>query len=131
MGPMGRSCQKPCFAASGVLESALMQSLVRRQTRRLRPAMAGLMAAIVLLLALFASSERLHLTLHHDGAHHLPCAVCSFAQGQVEMPMATVSDPVAPLSVAWTLPSDTSVPVPDADFSVASSRGPPDSVSSL
>ncbi len=110
-----------------------MQQLVRRYVRSSRPAFAGLMAAIVLVLTLFASSEKLHLTLHQnsDAPHHLPCAVCSFAQGQLEIPVATVSEVFAALSLSWTIPSLQTALPPEIDFSVASSRGPPLSVSSL
>jgi hypothetical protein len=110
-----------------------MQHLLRRNIRWSRPAFAGLMAAIVLVLALFASSEKLHLTLHQDSGtpHHLPCAVCSFAQGQLETPVATVSDVFAALSVSWTIPSLQTALPPEIDFSVASSRGPPVSIASM
>jgi len=110
-----------------------MQPLHQQPSRWLKPAIAGLMAAIVLLLALFVSNERLHLTLHQDSAtpHHLPCAVCSFAQGQLQMPAADLSEVIAALSVSWTLPSFQTAWAPEIDLSVASSRGPPVSVSSL
>jgi hypothetical protein len=110
-----------------------MQQLVRKSIRRSNPAFAGLMAAFVLLLGLFASSEKLHLTLHQDSGahHHLPCAVCSFAEGQLEIPAANVSEVVAAMSVSWTIPSLQIVLPLEIDFSVASSRGPPLSVSSL
>jgi hypothetical protein len=110
-----------------------MQQLARTNVRWFRPAMAGLMAVLVLVLTLFASSEKLHLAVHQDAdtSHHLPCAVCSFAQGQLEMPVMVASEVAAPLSVSWTLPAFKTVAAPDADFSVASSRGPPVSVSSL
>ncbi len=110
-----------------------MQPLVRSNVRWLRPAFAGLMAAIVLGLSVFASSERLHAALHQDpgAAHHLPCAICSFAHGQLELPAPALFDVPAALSVSWTLPAFQSALTHPADFSVASSRGPPASVSSL
>jgi hypothetical protein len=110
-----------------------MQSLFKQNLRWVRPAVAGLMAALVLVLTVFASSEGLHHKLH-DGpaaAHHGPCAVCSVAQGHLEIPAPVVSGLLAALSVSWTLPFlKTAAPL-EADFSVASSRGPPASVSSL
>lgn len=110
-----------------------MQSFYPQHSRWVKPAMAGLMAAIVLALALFASSERLHHAFHQDAtsAHPVPCAACSLAQGQVELPGAAVSEVFAPLSVAWTIPSFSPATTQEADFYVASSRGPPVSISSL
>ncbi|MFO1513898.1 MAG: hypothetical protein U1F83_13445 [Verrucomicrobiota bacterium] len=91
------------------------------------------MSGIILLLAVFSSSEGLHLKLHQDASapQHGQCAVCSIAQGHVEIPVAVVSGVFASLSVSWTLPSLSTTPAQDPDFSVASSRGPPASVSSL
>jgi hypothetical protein len=110
-----------------------MQHMAGKQSRWFRPTLAGLMAAIVLVLALLASHEKLHLALHQDPVAHHPvtCAVCSVAQGQLDVPTPVMSEVIAVLSVSWTLPPcETALPN-DADFSVASSRGPPLSVSSL
>jgi len=98
-----------------------------------KPVFTGLMAALVLVLSLFASSERLHLKLHEDSnaPHQTSCAVCTIAQGQLEFTPATPSQVAAALSVSWTLPGHHAIPKKDADFSVASSRGPPAAVSSL
>lgn len=110
-----------------------MQAFGSRSKRAIKPALAGLMAALVFVLSLFASSERLHLKLHGDSSvpHQSSCAVCSIAQGQFEFSPVTASQIAAPLSVSWTLPCFQDAPKQDADFSVASSRGPPASVSSL
>ena len=110
-----------------------MQTLFRQNTRWVRPLMAGLMAGMVLLLSVFAASEKLHLALHQESAtsSHTPCAVCSVSQGLVEVPVTLASAVSASLSVSWTLPSlEAALPRP-IDFSVATSRGPPASVSSL
>ena len=110
-----------------------MQQLPDNKTGWLKSTFAGLMAALVLLLALFASSESLHHKLHQDSAghHHGPCAVCSVAQGQLESPGATVSEVFAEPSCSWTLPIFTAVAPHEGGFSVASSRGPPVPTSSL
>ena len=109
-----------------------MQALVSRSKRWVKPAFAGLMAAFVFVLALFASSEKLHLKLHEDSnAPHQSCAICTIAQGQVDFTPETLSQIAVPLSVSWTLPGYQATFKKDADFSVASSRGPPASVSSL
>ena len=110
-----------------------MQSKLKQNARWFRPVVAGLMAAAVLVLTVFASSEKLHLTLHENSGvpHDGPCAVCSVAQGHLEVPTPVVSAVFAALSVSWTLPSLKTAAPTEADFSVASSRGPPASVSSL
>jgi hypothetical protein len=116
-----------------LLKSGQMQPLRNRNVRWFRPMIAGLMSGMILLLSVFASSGALHLKLHPDSSapQHGTCAICSIAQGQVEIPVDATPDVFAPLSVSWTLPSLRSNPVTDVDLSVASSRGPPASVSSL
>ena len=110
-----------------------MQALVSKSRRAVKPVFAGLMATLVLVLSLFASSEKLHLKLHQDSnaPHPSSCAVCTIAQGQFEFTPATASQVAALLSVSWTLPGYQATFKQDADFSVASSRGPPAAVSSL
>jgi len=121
-----------CFPASRLLKSTSMQGFISRSKRRIKPAFAGLMAALVFVLALFASSEKLHLKLHDSSApHQSSCAVCTIAQGQVDFSLATPSPIAVPLSVSWTLPGYQATFKKGADFSVASSRGPPASVSSV
>ena len=91
------------------------------------------MAAMVLVLALFAASQDLHLKLHQDAspAHHGPCAICSVAQGQLEAPVIGAFAILATPSVSWTVAvADHALPKA-VDFSVASSRGPPVLISSL
>jgi hypothetical protein len=110
-----------------------MDSSFNQNVRWLKPAIAGLMAAMVLALALFAASEDLHLKLHQDSptGHHGPCAICSVVQGQLEAPTVNALTVVAPSSISWTLLAKDSAVPQAVDFSVASSRGPPGSVSSL
>lgn len=85
-----------------------------------------------LVITFLGASERLHNQFHADDAEHRhsSCAVCALIQGQVDVPAADVSEIVRTLSVAWTLPSDSNFVLVSSDLSVASSRGPPVSVSS-
>ena len=90
------------------------------------------MAALLLLLGLLASNETFHSRLHDGPADsHGACAICALAKGQLDVPVISLSFGVASLSQSWTVPSLESAPLPAVDFSVASSRGPPASVSSL
>ena len=68
---------------------------VRDLRRVAKPALAGLLAALLFMWGLLAASGSLHLSLHHDRAAGAnSCAVCLFAKGQVEL-----SD-IAPLLIA-------------------------------
>ena len=97
----------------------------------LKPALAGLLAALLFLLSLVASSGTLHFKLHSDSSHdHVPCAVCFFARGLLDAPDVVGPEVLVTLSVAWTLPSVHAFAPAAIDLSVASSRGPPVSVSS-
>ena len=97
-----------------------------------RPVFAGVMAALMLLLGLLASNETFHSRLH-DGppGTHGTCSVCALAKGQLDAPAISHSFVVAWLPISWTVPSLESAPLPAADFSVASSRGPPVVIASL
>ena len=108
-----------------------MRLLAQRKLSSLKPVLAGLLAGFVFLMTLTAASERLHLTLHADATHDQGhCVVCAIAKGHLDAPVVTVSETLVSMSVGWTLPSLQSVPLREVDFSVASSRGPPASVSS-
>lgn len=117
----------------GFAELRVMQALASKCRRGIKPVFAGLMAMLMLVMSLFASSERLHDKFHAgDGrAHQVPCALCTMAQGQLEVAAVAVPQVVAPQSVSWLLPLLQSTPHQDVDFSVASSRGPPAAASSL
>ena len=121
-----------CQPASRVLKSILMLQLANNRTRCFRPALAGLMVLLVLFLGLLASNEGAHNKLHQRGtAHDATCAVCAVAKGLVDAPASAVQIASVSPSFAWTVPAFESVLLPTADFSVASSRGPPASFSSL
>jgi hypothetical protein len=104
-----------------------------KTTGTLKSVIAGLMAALVLLLSLFAASARLHRELHaNSGDHHNgPCAACRVAEGQVDVPVTAAWEILAPVSVLWTVPRPEEPAPQSVDFSVASSRGPPVLVSFL
>ena len=127
------SRKNPNVTASRLLKSAQMHPSCNRNVQWFKPVLSGLMAGMIVLLSVVASSGALHLKLHQDSSapQHGTCAICSISQGHVETSVACSPEVFATLSVSWTLPSLRSTPVTDADFSVASSRGPPVSVSSL
>lgn len=108
-----------------------MRLLTRLKLSSLKPALAGLLALLVLLLTFASASNWLHHQLHTE-AHHgqSPCAVCAVTKGQLDAPVVAVSEVFAALSVAWTVPSVEVVALAAIDLSVAPSRGPPASVSS-
>lgn len=108
-----------------------MQFSASANFKRCKPVLAGLLAALMLLLTLASASSWLHDQLHSGGSHgQTPCAVCALAKGQLDAPLVTVSEVFASLSVAWTLPAPQIIAPAAIDLSVASSRGPPASVSS-
>ena len=91
---------------------------VRDLRRVAKPALAGLLAALLLAFGLLAANGPLHRSLHHDGAVGASfCAVCLFANGHVEL--ADVA-PVLSASVLFVLCG-----------SLAASAGVPWSVDSL
>ena len=109
-----------------------MQPPFTRQTVRLKPALAGLMTALVLWLCLVASSDGLHHEFHSSSAEGPnPCAICSVVRGRIDTPAPESPAPALALSIAWTLPQLQSAMPSPVDGSVASTRGPPASVSSL
>ena len=120
-----------CAAALALLKFTQMRPLFQWKLSSLKPALAGLLATIVFLMTIASASAGLHFKLHTDATHdHGTCAVCTIAKGQLDTPVAPVSEVFASLSVAWTIPSVQSVQPCAIDLSVAPSRGPPASVSS-
>ncbi len=109
-----------------------MQPLPKRQVVWLKPVLAGLMAGLVLLLALVASSESLHHQFHGSSTDgQSPCAICSVVRGHMDAPASTLPQAAVTIFFAWTLPHVESAMPQPVDGSVASSRGPPASVPSL
>ncbi|MEI8041829.1 MAG: hypothetical protein WCL11_10490 [Verrucomicrobiota bacterium] len=101
-------------------------------SRAAHPAIAGLLAVLLLVSGTLSVSHALHHSLHSDegqGSHI--CLVCSLAKGQV--------DTVA-VATAWTAPflrclSDVRTahtsPPPASDYRLSPSRAPPAALSSL
>ena len=90
------------------------------------------MVLLLLLLGLLASNERIHSQLHTDSpATHGSCSVCAVAKGQLDAPTTFPSFACALQPLAWTVPLLESDRLLAVDLSVASSRGPPTSASSL
>lgn len=109
-----------------------MQQLKQQTSGWRRPALAGLLALLLLLLGVLAASEQVHARLHaEEPGAHATCSICALAGGQVDAPASFQSVAVLILSPAWTVPALTSAPLYAAEFSVASSRGPPVIISSL
>ena len=124
--------EKDCQPSPALLKSAVMQPLSKRQVVWLKPVLAGLMAGLVLLLALIASSESLHHQFHGSSTDgQSPCAICSVVRGHMDAPTSILPQTAVALVFAWTLPRIESARPHPVDDSVASSRGPPASTSSL
>jgi len=98
-----------------------------KTTCPLKAGVASLLAALVVLLSLFAAIESLHRELHAPyGTHHDgTCAICRVAEGQIDVPVSAVPQVLVPVPVSWAVAHPESAPPQFADFSVASSRGPP------
>jgi len=88
--------------------------------------MAGLMAGLMLVLTLLASSDSLHRALHgNSGRDHGQCAVCSLHQGKLDAPNTVQPMAVVPVSIARALPQAHFEFVQSFDYSLSPSRGPP------
>jgi len=124
--------EKGCQPAPALLKSAQMQPLSNRPAVRLKPVLAGLMTALVLWLSLVASSDCLHHQFHGNAPDgQSPCAICSVVRGHMDAPTSASPEAAVTLFIAWTLPHVESAMPHPVDYSVASSRGPPASTSSL
>lgn len=120
-----------CAAALALLKSIQMRLLNQWKLSLLKPALAGLLVLLVVLMTFASASAGLHGQFHSNSTDdHGPCAVCTIAKGQLDTPVVSVSEVFASLSVAWTVPSLQTAPPCVIDLSVAPSRGPPVSVSS-
>ena len=90
------------------------------------------MAGLVLWLALIASSDCLHHQFHGNSTEgQSPCAICSVVRGHMDASTSASPEAAVPLSFAWIQPRIESAMPHPVDCSVASSRGPPASFSSL
>jgi hypothetical protein len=91
-----------------------------------KPALAGLLAVLVIVIAAFSVSPSLHRFLHSKaaGADHF-CAVCFFATGQVNAADGALALAASVLMfllcAAWSL----TFAQPARDFRLSPSRAPP------
>jgi len=95
-------------------------------SRAATPALAGLLAAILLMSGALSVSHALHESLHHDGAANSHfCLVCLFAKGQVNAAeVALASDPIL-FCCLYGIGAAKPSPLPDSDYRLSPSRAPP------
>jgi hypothetical protein len=119
-----------CGHLPGRHSSCQIKMTLQRSNNTTCPLTAGvssLLVALVVFLSLFAANESLHRELHatssthHDGT----CAICRVAEGQMDVPVSAVPRIFVPVPVSWAVTHPENPPPQFADFSVASSRGPP------
>ena len=95
-------------------------------SRPAKPALAGLLALLLLISGTLSVSHTLHQSLHPDGAgdSHF-CLVCLFAKGQVN------AADVGLVSAAWAFSFFSAIrlastsPLPGFDYRLSPSRAPP------
>src|SRR6478672_9230993 len=98
-----------------------------KTTCPLKAGVSTLLAALVVFLSLFAANESLHREFHApSGTHHDgTCAICRVAEGQMDVPVSAIPQILVPVPVSRAVAHPENPPPQFADFSVASSRGPP------
>lgn len=134
MGRGFRAIIRAIILSNGITPAGipLVPHLIQPKQRWPASALAALLAILLLLLGVLAVNDQIHARLHADSpASHGSCSVCALAKGQVDVSTVLRSISVLPVSLVWTIPVLESTAPQAIDFSVASSRGPPDSVSSL
>ena len=91
-----------------------------------KPALAGLLAILLLTSATLAVSGALHQLLHNDAAssHHI-CLVCSFAKGQISATDVAVVAALLVLCPLLSYRASTPSPLPAFDYRLSPSRAPP------
>ena len=90
-GASGKTHTKPnsnptCVVRGVVFDSAVVQihRTMRSYWKVAKPALAGMLAGLLVLIGTLSASHFLHQTLHasSNGANH-SCIVCAFSKGQV------------------------------------------------
>ena len=91
-----------------------------------KPALAGLLAVLLLISATLAVSGALHQLLHNDvaGNHHF-CLVCSFAKGQVSVADVALVAALLVLCPLFSLRAANPSPLSAFDYRLSPSRAPP------
>jgi hypothetical protein len=91
-----------------------------------KPALAGLLAALLLVSATLSVSHALHQSLHRDGAanNHF-CLVCSFAKGQVSAADVALASALVVFFCLCGIRAAKPSPLPGFDYRLSPSRAPP------
>lgn len=91
-----------------------------------KPALAGLLALLLLISSALAVSGTLHQLLHNGAAdsHHL-CLVCSFAKGQVSAADVALVTALLVLGPLFSFRAGNPSPLPAFDYRLSPSRAPP------
>lgn len=93
---------------------------------KLKPAFSALLALVMFGVALFASSNALHIALHaHGPAAHSDCALCLLAHGMVDAAASSEPLVLAPALPAPVPCDPAALLPPGTDCLVAPTRGPP------
>jgi hypothetical protein len=101
-------------------------------SRVAKPALAGLLALILIFAATVSVSQTVHRFLHHDASAsgHF-CLICSIAKGQVSAAaVATIPAPPV-ISCFSSLPATDASVLRGFDYRLSPSRAPPAPVSFL
>ena len=99
---------------------------ISRNARSSGPALAALLALLLLAAAILSVSQALHQCLHGEAAAsgHV-CLVCSLAKGQVgALPVALVCS-VCVSPCLWYFCLVHTLPLPGFDYRLSPSRAPP------
>ena len=94
--------------------------------RVVKPALAGLLAFLLLISATLAVSGALHQLLHHDadGGHHL-CLICLFAKGQVSAADVALVATLLVLCPLFSFRTVNLLPLSAFDYRLSPSRATP------
>lgn len=90
------------------------------------PALAALLAVLLLAAAILSVSHALHQCLHDEGAAngHV-CLVCSFAKGQLNAAPVALICSVCVFPCLWYFCRVNTLPLPGFDYRLSPSRAPP------
>jgi hypothetical protein len=120
-----------CLQSSRLYIAAVLQKQRRHFNKLCRPAISGLLVAVILFLNAMAACPALHQLIHHDAnqpGHE--CAVTIFAHGKVEAATVEVSVTAAAILIAASPQIEISV-FSTAIENLPPGRAPPAVVSSL
>ena len=126
--PLPSNQNRACGGSAHVLDSSCVQlhRIIRILRRVVKPALAGLLAVLLLVTTTASASHLLHRALHGNAASpNHNCVICLFAKGQVSTAdgVATLAAFVAVFffTVSWnSVPALASI-----DLRLSPSRAPP------